>query len=273
MGIGRTSAGDPARTLELLWREHGGGRQAGKTTRGPKQSFTVDQVVDAAIELADSEGLGAVTMRRVAQKLGVAPMSVYTYVPGKAELLDLMVDRVYARMSRRPIRSRSWRSRVKAIADDNMALFREHPWLAEVANTRPTLGPGVMAKYEYELAAFDGLGLDDVEMDAALTHLMSFVQSCARMELEAAAAASTSGMSDEEWWRINEPLLSRIFDAKAYPLAARVGSAAGAAHGGAVNPSYAYEFGLRCVLDGFEALIQDRKRRQQSRRGSHKRKQ
>src|SRR3990170_2111915 len=77
------------RTLELLWRHELGEPQG---TRGPKQALSVDQVVDAAIALVDEDGIGALSMRRVSDRLGIGAMSLYTYVPGKAELIDLMID-------------------------------------------------------------------------------------------------------------------------------------------------------------------------------------
>jgi AcrR family transcriptional regulator len=233
----------------LLW------RQGTVGTRGPKPGQSVDRVVDAAVTLADGEGLAAVTMRRVAQALGVAPMSLYTYVPGKAELVDLMLDRVYAQMPRSQPRSDSWRDRVTAVADDNRALFELHPWVASVSTTRPALGPGQMAKYEYELRALDGIGLDDVAMDAALTFVLGFVQTCARASFDARATQLETAMSDAEWWAEHEPLLARVLDAAAYPVASRVGSAAGEVYGGAYNAQYAYDFGLRRILDGIAALL------------------
>jgi AcrR family transcriptional regulator len=250
----RSSAGDPARTLELLWRQPGHGNSG----RGPKQGRTVDEVVNASIELADAAGLEAVTMRRVAQALGVSPMSMYTYVPGKAELIDLMLDTVYAQMPRPEHGDTPWRERAVTVADANRALFDRHPWVASVTTTRPPLGPGLMAKYEHELLAFEGLGLDDVEMDAALTFVLGFVQSSARAAIDAQKSKTDSSMSDEEWWTANQPLLARVFDESAFPTATRVGSAAGAAHGGAYSPGHAYEFGLRRVVDGIAALIRER---------------
>lgn len=247
--VTRSGAGDPGRTLALLWREGTTG------TRGPKPGLSVDRVVDTAISLADGEGIAAVTVRRVAQALGVAPMSLYTYVPGKAELVDLMLDRVYAQLPRRRPDSAGWRDRVTAVADDNREMFERHPWLASVSTTRPALGPGQMAKYEYELRALDGIGLDDVAMDAALTFVLGFVQTCARASFDARAAQLESAMSDAEWWAAHEPLLARVLDAAAYPLASRVGSAAGETYSGAYNASYAYSFGLARVLDGIQALL------------------
>ncbi|PBC78190.1 TetR family transcriptional regulator [Streptomyces sp. TLI_235] len=246
----RSSAGDPARTLALLW--GGGGVPSGR--RGPRQARTVPEIAAAAIGLADAEGVGAVTMRAVAQRLGLSPMALYTYVPGKAELLDLMLDTVYAAMPRRTPADGGWRARAAAVADDNAALYAAHPWVAEVATGRPPLGPGLMAKYEYELRALEGLGLGDVETDAALSFVLGFVQSCARAAADERAAEQESAMSDEQWWAGNADLLAKVFDPERFPTAARIGTAAGEAHGAASSAAHAYAFGLARVLDGLAAL-------------------
>ncbi|APA94330.1 TetR/AcrR family transcriptional regulator [Nocardia seriolae] len=251
----RSSAGDPVRTLELLWREPG----SGGSTRGPKQRTTLDAVIAAALEIADAEGIGALTMRSVAAKLGITPMATYTYVPGKAELVDLMLDTVYQHMPRHDLDGMPWRERVSAIAAENRALLAEHPWVAYLPTTRPPLGPGVVAKYDHELRAFDGLGLGDLEMDAALTYLLGFVTSTAQLAIDTAAAAAASGQSDHEWWERAAPLLERVFDTDRYPLAARVGTVAGQAHDSAYSADHAYEFGLARVLDGLAVLIENRR--------------
>ncbi len=245
----RTSAGNPARTLALLW------GSAPAPRRGPGRRLRVEAVVDAATVLADSEGLGSVSMRAVAQQLGVSAMTLYTYVPGKAELVDLMLDAAYRRMPLTDTTGRPWRERLTAIADENRGLFLAHPWASAVSTLRPPLGPGLMAKYEHELAAFEGVGLSDVEMDDALTYLLSFVQANARAAVDARAAQVDSAMSDGQWWEANAPLLSQVLDSDTYPLAVRVGSAAGAAHGSAHDPQHAYRFGLQRVLDGLAAVI------------------
>jgi AcrR family transcriptional regulator len=247
----RSGAGDPARTLALLWRVPAAGR------RGPRPGLDVDRLVEAATDVADREGLPAVTMRRLAQRVGVAPMTLYTYVPGKAELLDLMLDAAYAAMPRTDTAARPWRERVAAVADENRALFTAHPWLPLVSTARPPLGPGQMAKYEHELGAFDGLGLPDVDRDAALAHLLAFVRAHARDAAEAAAGRRDSAVDDEQWWARHAPLLARVLDPAAYPTAARVGSAAGAAHGSAWDADHAWSFGLRLVLDGLAALVRE----------------
>jgi AcrR family transcriptional regulator len=247
-----TGGGDPARTLALLWRD-----PAAVPRHGPRQHLTIDQVVAAATALADAGGLDAVTMRRVAQSLGVVPMTLYTYVPGKAELLDLMLDAAYQQMPRAGTAGQPWRQRVTAVAEENRALFDAHPWAAAISAIRPPLGPGLMAKYEHELSALDGLGLGDIEIDAALTHLLTFVQAWARAAADARAVRHDTAMDDEQWWAASAPLLERVLDPSAYPTAVRVGTAAGTAHQAAYNPQHAYDFGLQTILDGLAALIDD----------------
>ncbi len=131
--------------------------------------------------------------------------------------------------------------RLITIAEENRALFDAHPWAATVSTLRPPLGPGLIGKYEHELSALDGLGLDDVEMDDCLSHLLTFVQ-----------ASAQAGIA------MDAPLLARVLDERAYPLATRVGTAAGAAHRNAHDPAHAYRFRLHRVLDGLASLIDNR---------------
>jgi len=182
-------------------------------------------------------------------------MTLYTYVPGKAELLDLMLDAAYGQMARTDTTGQPWRQRLTAVAEENRALFRAHPWAARVSTLRPPLGPGLIAKYEHELSALDGLGLADVEMDDCLTYLLTFAQACARAASDARAAQRESTMNDAQWWAGAAPLLDRMLDERTYPLATRVGTAAGVESGSAHDPDHAYRFGLQRVLDGLATLI------------------
>ena len=252
----RTGGGEPSRTLALLW----GQDAAAGTRRGPARSITPAQLTEAALALADESGLAAVTMRAVAQTVGIAPMSVYTYVPGKPELLDLMVDALHERMPREPwAEGTSWRERLAAVARSNREMLSAHPWMTEVAAlSRPPLGPGTLAKYEHELAALDGTGLTDVEVDASLAHLLGFVRSHVRSAHDAARATTDTAVSDAAWWQANQPILARALDPAAFPRAVRIGAAAGEAQGSAWNPDHAWEFGLARTLDGLGALINPR---------------
>ena len=240
------------RTIDLLWFEEPQSR------RGRKKGLSLTQVVDTAIALADAEGLEAVSMRRVAQELGVVPMTLYTYVPDKAALLDLMLDALYLRMPRDGAGGTGWQDRIREVAEQNRALYEAHPWAAEISVSRPPLGPGLMAKYDHELGAFEGTGLDDVEMDAALTYVLGFVQHAARSAAAARASVEHSGQTDQQWWEESGPLLEKVFDRHRYPLAVRVGEAAGAELGAAFDAGHAYAFGLERVLDGLDVLIRAR---------------
>lgn len=242
----RTGAGDPARTLALLWRAE----VELPRRRGPRPALDVDALVATAIDMADADGLDALTVRGLARRVGVSPMTLYTYMPGTAELLDVMLDSLYLAMPRPSwARRRSWRSRVRTVADLNRDLYAAHPWAAHVSTARPPLGPGLMAKYEHELTALDGLGLTDVQMDAALRFVLAFVQS-------SAVASQGAAGGDDTWWAAAGPLLAEVLDAERYPLASRVGTAAGQVQNAAFDPDRAYAFGLDRVLDGLEALIE-----------------
>lgn len=246
--------GDPARSLALLW------RTSERTSRKGRPELSVERIVRAAIDVADAEGLQALSMRRVAERLGVGTMSLYTYVPGKPELFDVMLDTVYGETARPEDAPGGWRGRLEQIARENWALYLRHPWLLQIAATRPVLGPNATAKYDYELRAVDGIGLTDLEMDSVITLITGFVHGAARGAVDAAQAESQTGMTDEQWWAAHAPFLSLIADPGRFPTAARVGQAAGEALNAAYSPEHAFEFGLQRVLDGIEALVSQRAR-------------
>ena len=190
----RGSRGDATRTMELLW------GLAPQPTRGPKQGLTLEAVVGAAVALADAEGIDALSMRRVAEALGVGAMSLYTYVPGKAELVDLMLDRVYGEQRAGIATEGGWRPRLESRARADWALYERHPWVVRAAGPRPTLGPNETAVYEATLAAVDGIGLTGDEMVAVVTLVSGYVGGVARGIVEAVAEDETQE-GEEAWWR------------------------------------------------------------------------
>jgi AcrR family transcriptional regulator len=244
---------DPRRSMALLWRA-----EQAPVRRGPKPRLSVDVIVRAAIELADAEGLAALSMRRVAERLGVGAMALYTYVPGKAELIDVMVDTVHAEVSQPAEVAGGWRGHLAHSARETWALYQRHPWLLQTITTRPVLGPNVFAQYEYQLQAIDGLGLTDLEMDSVTVLLSDYVHGAARGAVDAAQAERLTGQSDAAWWQSYEPLLETVCRMERYPLLSRVGQVAGETHQAAYHAEFAFSFGLERVLDGIEALVQRR---------------
>lgn len=236
----------PRSLIDLLWREHPDAPAGG--TRGPRARVSTGTVVAAAMAVADADGLAAVTIRRLAAELGVSTMSVYTHVNSRDDLLVLMADAAHAAAPRPTLSRRSWRKSVEAVAGANLDLLSQRPWLLQIDDDRMALGPGTIAKYDHELAAFEALRLDDVTRDAALTYLLDFVRSSAR----ARRPDPRAGELAESWPQSSVALARYLGDD--HPLAQRVGAAAGEAMGGVGDPAFAWRFGLARVLDGLAAL-------------------
>ncbi|MCP2275772.1 transcriptional regulator, TetR family [Nocardia amikacinitolerans] len=244
-----SGSGDPQRTIELLW------GLPPRPRRGPKPKLTVDDIAETAIRLADSDGLAAVTLRRVAEEVGVTAMSLYGYVPSKAELLDLIADRVYRDYPMPDDAPSDWRSRLEGIARANRTMYLTHSWLLQIAASRPIPGPNLTAKYDYELRAVDGLGLSDTEMDLVVTLVNDYVRGSARTAVDAARAEAETGRTDQQWWDAYQPALAGVIDPARFPTAVRVGGTAGAEYGAAYDPDRAFEFGLHRLLDGLQQFV------------------
>ncbi|WP_448006034.1 TetR/AcrR family transcriptional regulator [Agromyces bauzanensis] len=251
MSTASDGRGEPDRTLRLLWRERLG-EPVG--SRGPKQRTSVDAVVDVAIRLADDEGIETISMRRIAERLGLKPMSVYTYVPGKAELIDLMVDRVAGEQPL-PELGGTLRERLEQVARLAWNEYVRHPWLLSIDTSRPQLGPNVADRWEWSLRAIEGLGLSDLDMDRVITLVVGYVSGPARSHVDAERLRRTATETDDEWWERNAPLLVQIMDPARFPISGRVGQAAGADDGAPADPEQAFWFGLGRVIDGIEAYV------------------
>jgi AcrR family transcriptional regulator len=125
--------------MALLWRTTGSGNV--RTGPGPKPGLSVDVIVDAAIAVADAEGMAALSMRAVGEWLGRTAMALYTYVPSKSEVVDLMYDRALAELPTDYERGAGWRAAVTSWAEDSWAFYLRHPWVLQVSQVRPVLGP------------------------------------------------------------------------------------------------------------------------------------
>ncbi|WP_246258555.1 TetR/AcrR family transcriptional regulator [Amycolatopsis anabasis] len=248
--VRRSSDPDLARSIHLLWGHHPSPGRSG---------LTVSAIVRTGIEIADTDGLDAVSMRNVADRLGVGAMSLYGHVPGKDDLTALMIDSVYGELYDNDVeaatRAGGWREAMKFIAEQNWALYERHPWLFDIRSSWRPIGPNIGRKYETELRPLDGIGLSDVEMDAALTLVLGHVESTARTHRSASRTAAESGMSDAEWWGAVLPALEQVMVDDTLVLSARVGYAVGSQFNAAQDPEHALAFGLDTILDGIQARI------------------
>ncbi|MER7696552.1 MULTISPECIES: TetR/AcrR family transcriptional regulator [unclassified Streptomyces] len=251
-----TGSGDLARSLELLW---GTGE---RPSRGPKPGLTLDRIVTAAVTVADAEGLAAVSMRRLSTELGTGTMSLYRYVPGKAELLDLMLDRVLGEPlpaaadgpAGPPGAPADWRAAIDAMARTYLDNLRRHPWLLKINQARTVLGPSALRGLELSLTALRSMGLRDPELIGVIVTVNSFVEGLARTRADAAEALRQTGLSDQEFWDSQRPYLERAMLSGAYPMMA------GMAEDTFSTDFDQFEFGLRRLIAGFDALVRERAR-------------
>ena len=112
--------------------------------RGPRPAYSRAQITEAAVRIADAEGLDAASMRRIAADLGTGAMSLYRYVPSRDDLIELMVDHVLleAGIPDRP--TGDWRADLTLVAENTRRIWRAHPWLAGLRRPRATFGPSVV---------------------------------------------------------------------------------------------------------------------------------
>jgi AcrR family transcriptional regulator len=181
--------GEAMRTLELLW---------GKTAspkRGPSQKTSVGEIVTTAIGIADSEGLSGVTMRAVGRELNRTAMSLYTYVPGRDVLVTLMYDQVHAELSGPP-KTRNWRKAILTWSERLRELYSRHPWLLEVSQARPALGPHEQEALEALLRILAAAGVETAVRPSMTSALYSIVREAAKRKVEAAVESEQGA----QWW-------------------------------------------------------------------------
>jgi AcrR family transcriptional regulator len=166
--------GDQAGTVELLW----GPRP--QRTRGPKPALDIERIAQTAIKVADADGLTAVSMQRIAGELGVTKMALYRYVPGKAELIALMVDTAAGQPPLPDGGSGGWRAQLGQWARQLLALLRRHPWLLDATVGPRIMGPNELGWLEHAVAALDGTGLDGGERMDAVVAVLGHVRTIAQ---------------------------------------------------------------------------------------------
>ena len=166
--------------------------------RGRRPGFSREVITAAAVALADTEGLDAVTMRQVAAQVGAGVMSLYSYAPDKETLLDLMVDHVNGELPAPNAGTGDWRTDLKAIAHLQRALMLRHPWLPAALSARRTLGPHALGFLEHALAALRPTGLDGAAKLEVFAQLTGFVVGHVAHEIARAEAAQSPARAEAE---------------------------------------------------------------------------
>ncbi|NLU70944.1 TetR/AcrR family transcriptional regulator [Streptomyces sp. HNM0574] len=243
-----SGSGSLARSLELLWGEEG------TPSRGPRRGLTREQIVTTAVALANRDGIGALSMRNVAAELGVGTMTLYRYIPGKGELLDLMIDHVN-RVDEGPLGGpdAGWRAALERLAMINWELYTGNPWLLQVNQVRPVLGPNSLAGLDTSLAPLDGLDLTGQERIAVLLTMDNYVVGAARSYVLERQAVRDSGTSDEEFWGAQEPYLVQAMESGVYPRVRDLPEDTFS-----LSTEESFRFGLSRLLDGFAVFFSPR---------------
>ncbi|MEU8892574.1 TetR/AcrR family transcriptional regulator [Streptomyces sp. NPDC048442] len=225
-------------SFALLWGEQE------LPSRGPKPSLTAGRIAEAAIKIADEEGLDAVSLARVAKEFGVTAMALYRYVPGKTELLDLMVDLAIGPPAQVADVPGGWRPRLTEWARLCLAMYRRHPWiLAATGMRRQIMGPHQLGWLDTALAALAETGLPATQQHDTFLLLVSHVRNIAQQY------ADNDEVANAEWAHLTAEVLER--HKERFPaLTAAVAAGAFAPQGG--DP---LDFGLERILDGMAALI------------------
>jgi AcrR family transcriptional regulator len=237
------------RGVELLW------DLGGQPEPAARRSTALDreQIVRAAVRIADAEGIDAVTMRRVAQQLNTGAMSLYRHVPDKDALVSMMIETVLGdAMGEQPRPAGNWRESLRAMAQSTWRISQQHRWYPEASITHPPMTPNGVAGLEWALSVFDGYDLD-------IMTRMQFVGSVHHLALHAALdraieeeARQRRGVSAEEAFQAAAPILEKLTSSGRYPHVAAFFAAVSQLEGDEEDWVLA---GVDLILDGIEGRL------------------
>lgn len=233
-----SQSGDDAplpRALELLWGEAAPARRSRGLTR--------ERIVTAAIELADADGLGALSMARLAERLGSGTMSLYRHVSNKDELLVFMLSAA-ADPPPPAAEPANWRRALADWADGLWEVYHRHPWILQAASAGPPADPGQLSWLNAGLSALAATTLSEGDKFGAVMAVLHFARGAAALAIEAGATP------DLEY----PGLLKRLIDGARFPaLAAAI--EAGVFDGANRDPLAEFHSGLEQLLDGVEVKV------------------
>lgn len=237
--------GTQAKTIAILW----GGRA--QPRRGRKPRLSLDRIVQAAIGLADADGLAAVSMERLAKEFSLTTMSLYRYVPGKSGLVDLMIDTGLGLPPALDVGGKAWRDQLDRWAHAIWDTFHRHPWALEATGRLRLMGPNELEWFEAALRALSTTSLTRAERHAACHVVLSQVRGMAQFSITVPDAPRH--IAGDRWTTATRQLLNTR--GAQYPeLGATLGDSRELKSGDEL-----LSFGLKCALDGISLLIERRR--------------
>ncbi|WP_406280552.1 TetR/AcrR family transcriptional regulator [Nocardia sp. NBC_00881] len=223
-------------------------------TREPRQpkasGLRREQIIAAAVEILDAEGLESLSMRKLGAKLGAGATSLYWYVANKEELLELVLDEFWGMVQTPEPEQASWRELLTTFAYSLRATIRAHPWMASLVGQLPSMGPNSLRLSDRLRRAFVRAGFQGVDIYLASGTVMSFVLGQVIPETAWEKAYSGSDIDLDSMRRAMEGLAVDYPEMlEDYRATAPIDPEAGRA--------MAFDFGLLCVMDGLEARLRN----------------
>lgn len=224
-----------------------------------------EAIVRAAVAIADKDGLAAMSLRKVGAFLDAGPMRLYGYMSTKEELLELMVDAVYAEMLPSGGKRQHWRDALRSIALRIRQATRKHKWFIDLLGGRPHLGPHALAHLEASLGALSGTSaFENIDVSAqAVRTVNAYVIGAIRIEASELRAELESGMDETAWQTMTFPYISRMIATGRFPTLAKM-----IERGTDSSADAMFDKGLDCVLDGIEARLPRRTPQREGRRAA-----
>ena len=235
------------RRSELLWDDRS------QPTRGPKPALTPDDVVRAAVEIADADGLAAVTMHAVAATLGFTTMAVYRYFPNKETLLDAIVDAGIGLPPQAIAPLGEWRDEVVRWAHAKRAMLCARPWLAELPFVAAPHGPNWLRWLEALVDALSRTGLSAADLGQMLSVIDGYTRGASDTAISLARARAR-GTSDEAWAAAVGADLGRAINDVRFPAFSALLTSPTTGQSRTIDESF--DFGLHRVLDGIALYVE-----------------
>ncbi|MFB7723915.1 MULTISPECIES: TetR/AcrR family transcriptional regulator [unclassified Nocardia] len=208
-------------------------------------------IVDTAITLADESGIDALSMRRIAERMGAGAMSLYRHIPNKDTLLAAMTDEVSRRNPYPPPGQEvwTWRDRVRIAAEVDWRLYQEHPWvLFTFAVPRYNFGENSLVVLSWLVEGFSELGVSTREATRMSLAVWSYIAGVALQHVSARLLIDRDSETDER-----SGLTALLEGAPRWPTPPALTDLIGTGEDDLLNPEQLLESGLRAICDGFEA--------------------
>lgn len=240
-----------------------------RSNRGPRRGLSLPRIVQAAVKIAASENLGAVSMSRVAADLDVSTMSLYRYVDSKEELLVLMVDAVFDNPPTAPVRANeSWRAGLYRWAWEQHAVLKEHTWVLRIPISGPPLTPNQIIWLERGLECLRSTALDESEKLSTIMLLSGYIRNEATVSAEVAEAFTAASTNASEAMATYGQIVRKLAGPDRFPGLNSVIDAGVLDEPSPIDSEFV--FGLERVLDGIGVLIRRRAAASRSSRSQHR---